>query len=208
MSPHQLLLDHIRLITTATGAEFRDSSWVSILGYVNELSHVFSPPGGQLNEPACIIQHNERVHILGINYHLSTIVLDDFTSHPANVDTYGLIHMTDIRLVASDRAPDATSFLAYVGGPNCAAILLPEPHRLFATFRPCHHTILLSAVAVAWAKVVTRSIDLDLAIVRKVVVIPRSTPNSNECDSDPDIGLRDDEGHACLWRMPCRQGGI
>jgi hypothetical protein len=140
------------------------------------------------------LQHNQRVHILGVNYHLSPIVLDDFTPHPADVDTYGPIHMTD--LVADDRAPDAPSLLAYVGGPDGAVILLPEPHRLFDIFRPCYHTVLLSTVDVAWAKVMTRSIDLDPAIVPKVVVIPRSTPDPNECDSDLDIILRDDEGHA------------
>ncbi|KAF8836082.1 hypothetical protein BDN67DRAFT_1014983 [Paxillus ammoniavirescens] len=108
-------------------------------------------------------------------------------------------------LVADDRAPAVPLLLAYVGGLNGAVISLPESHRLFNIFRLCYHTVLLSTVNVAWVKVMTRNIGLDPATVPKVV---RSTPDPNECDSDPDIGLRDDEGHACLWRMPYRQRGI
>ncbi|KIJ09782.1 hypothetical protein PAXINDRAFT_17148 [Paxillus involutus ATCC 200175] len=85
--------------------------------------------------------------------------------------------------------------LAYGGGPDGAVILLPDPHRLFDIFCPCYHTV-LSTVDVAWAKVMTGSIDLDPPIVPKVVVMPRSTPDPNEFDSDLDICLRDDDGHA------------
>ncbi|KIJ13213.1 hypothetical protein PAXINDRAFT_81599, partial [Paxillus involutus ATCC 200175] len=140
------------------------------------------------------LQHNQRMHMLGVNYRCSPIVLDEFTPHPADVDAYGPIHMTD--LVAGDRAPDAPSLQPYEGGPDGAVVALHERQRLFDIFRPWYHTILLFTADIAWAKVVARSINLDPTIIRKVVVIPGSAPDPDECGSDLDIILRDDEEHA------------
>ncbi|KAF9218777.1 hypothetical protein BS17DRAFT_790752 [Gyrodon lividus] len=140
------------------------------------------------------LQHNQRMHMLGVNYRLSPIVLDEFTPHPADVDSYGPIHMTS--LVAGDRAPDASALLAYEGGLDGTAVMLSESHMLFDIFRPWYHTILLFTADVAWAKAMARSVVLDPTIIRKVVVIPKAAPDPKECDPDLDFILRDDEGHA------------
>ncbi|KAF9237989.1 FAD binding domain-containing protein [Melanogaster broomeanus] len=140
------------------------------------------------------IQHNQRMHMLGVNYRTSPIVLDEFTPHPEDVDSYGPIHTTG--LVAGDRAPDASALLAHVGGPNGAVVVLPEPRKLFDIFRPWYHTVLFFTADVAWAQAVARSVDLHPTVIRKVVVIPKSAPDPKECNSDIDSLLRDDEGHA------------
>ncbi|KIJ59286.1 hypothetical protein HYDPIDRAFT_118715 [Hydnomerulius pinastri MD-312] len=140
------------------------------------------------------LQRNQRMHMLGVNYRLSPIVVDELTPHPEDVDSYGPILASG--LVAGDRAPDAPFLKAYVEETS-GVVARPGRLRLFDLFRAWYHTVLLFTTDVAWAASIARSITLDPSLVRKVVILPSSAPGGSEAYiSDFDFILHDDEGHA------------
>ncbi|KAH7884926.1 FAD binding domain-containing protein, partial [Phlebopus sp. FC_14] len=139
------------------------------------------------------LQRSERMHMLGVNYRSSPIVIDEYDRGTEYVDAYGPIRASC--LVAGDRAPDAPSLVPTVVN-RTGPVTVSESIRLFDLFRPSFHTVLLFTTDVAWAVSTVQAIEVDRDVIRWVMVIPQSAPSFTESFPPFDLILHDREGHA------------
>ncbi|KAI6108284.1 FAD binding domain-containing protein [Pisolithus sp. B1] len=146
-----------------------------------------------------------KLHMLGVNYRTSPIVVDEFVPAP----TLGVAVVNSAYedtqegvLRAGDRAPDAPG-LAPVVLPNCASATIPSgPQtnavagntRMFDIFGSTHHIVIIFAptLAVPVVRSVLTTLDQSLRkeLVRRVVVLPGSTCAP---DSRPEMSLEEDQ---------------
>lgn len=127
-------------------------------------------------------------HQLGINYRRSGVVVDDEMDESAkSVSPYGGDKTT--RLLAGDRAPDAT-FLQVIGKGG-------EVMRLFTMFGPSQHTVLIFASneEITLSDDILEMVPADL--VRFVVIHKMgSTSKSSTYDRNEWAVVEDSQGHA------------
>jgi len=123
---------------------------------------------------------------LGVNYRWSNIVVDEQEGDgAATVDAYGRI--SDGRLRAGDRAPDAPALTVLRGGNGPMT-------RLFDIFGPSHHTVLVfSNDAAKYASVLSTLSIYPKDVIRTASIV---RANENTDDEQLDTILRDAEGHA------------
>ncbi|EIW77502.1 hypothetical protein CONPUDRAFT_138883 [Coniophora puteana RWD-64-598 SS2] len=110
-------------------------------------------------------ERGEHMHQLRINYRYSPVVLDEVNASSEDVDPYGV--KTDGRVVAGDRAPDATGIQIIGANSN------EKTTTLFELFKPTHHTALIFARDVSSASHLVETLSAyDPRILRTFVVLP------------------------------------
>lgn len=137
------------------------------------------------------MQRDERIHMLGVNYRSSPIVLDKFT-HAEPVSAYGVLE--EGVLVAGDRAPDAPELAFALGGAEAINDSGGEGTRLFDLFCPVYHVVLMFVPdAASTVDVVAVLKKYPAGIIRLVVVLPQGSEVSGGAQADVVV---DRGGHA------------
>ncbi|KIK12724.1 hypothetical protein PISMIDRAFT_424725 [Pisolithus microcarpus 441] len=146
-----------------------------------------------------------KLHMLGVNYHTSPIVVDDFVPAPtpgvAVVNSAYGDTQEGVRQ-AGDRAPDAPGLVPVVL-PNRASTSISSGSqsngvarntRMFDIFGSTHHTVIVFAptldVPVVQSILTTLDRSLRKALVRRVVVLPGSI---SEPDSRLEMSWEEDQ---------------
>ena len=130
------------------------------------------------------MEREKRLNMLGVNYRMSPIVVDEFT-HAEPVDAYRVLNEGE--LVAGDRAPDA---------PGLLVVAIGEETRLFDIFRATYHTVLVftsDASTTTGILEVLRKYPGDA--IRLVTVLPQGSEGATVGQVDA-VQVVDQGGHA------------
>jgi hypothetical protein len=142
-----------------------------------------------LHGPAGIedaMHRGQKLNMLGVNYRLSSIVIDEVTKAEP-VSAYRILD--ESTLVAGDRAPDA---------PGLSVVKAGAETRFFDLFKATHHTVLVFGPDVGSTEDIIGALSsYSRDIIRIVVVLPQDAvaTESSTVTSRADVVV-DSAGHA------------